>query len=90
VKKIKVADTKGFLFLAREADRTDRNRRVNVERLEKVLDHGGVHVVGWTMIHNDVEMRTQWLLKVKDSDTPLKVFLDMSFEDYNALAEVET
>jgi hypothetical protein len=53
------------------------------------LDPDGTHVCSFSMVHNDVEYRTQWLVKVQGSMTPVEVFLDMSFEDFDKLVDYD-
>jgi hypothetical protein len=54
------------------------------------LDPDGFHLVTWLMDQNDAQyLRCGVLLKVKDSDDPVEVTLDMSFEDYNRLMDAE-
>lgn len=87
--KYKVAGTDKFIALATHAMMTDRNRQVDIPELCKVIDPEGIHLCTLTMLHNDVEWRTRWYIKVKDSMEPLEVWLDVSFTDYESLQEVD-
>lgn len=53
------------------------------------LDPDGIHITGFTMIHNDDHMRVEMYLKVRNNDEPVVAFLDMSFEDYITTMTVE-
>ena len=37
-------------------------------------------MLGMQLPHNDVEMRTQWFCKMKDSDEPTEIWLDVDFD----------
>jgi len=87
-KTVKVADTETFLALCLEADRRKRNRSVVWERLQDRLDPDGLHMVAMSMVHNDGEVRANWMLKMTDSMEPVSVWLDMSFDNFAALGEV--
>lgn len=88
--KYKFAHRDHFLALAREAEKSNRNRQVDFDKMYDILDPEGYNIVAYSMLHNDVEMRTLWLLKQKDSMTPIEVWLDISFAHFNSLPEVET
>ena len=84
----KIANTATFLGLCLKADQAGYNRRVNTEALIEAIDADGIHVVTFSMLHNDKEIRTGWMVKLANSMVPERMFLDMSFEDYEALGEV--
>jgi hypothetical protein len=75
---------------AYEAERSKRNRRFNTRRLENEIDPDGIQLVVFHMIHNDVEMRTEWLVKMKGTMTPTRLWLDMSFKNWDILPEINT
>jgi hypothetical protein len=52
----------------------------------QAVDPAGTHVLGMQLPHNDVEMRTQWFCKMKDSDSPAEIWLDV---DFSALDKVK-
>lgn len=85
----KLANTGLFEDLAYDADKRQRNRRVTQALLD-ALDPNGYHVVTLATMHNDVEVRTQWLVKLAGQDEPATVWLDMSFDNYHALPEITT
>lgn len=75
--------TEGLLFLARQADKNKLNRRVKTELLETQLDPNGIHLVGFRLLHNDVEWRLNIFAKVIDQTEPVEFWLDASFDDYH-------
>jgi hypothetical protein len=88
--KYKIASTDQFIGLCQEAILSDRNRKVGIAKLAEVIDPEGVHLCTFTMLHNDVEWRTRWMVKVNGTDVPAEVFLDVSFKNYKKLAEHDT
>jgi hypothetical protein len=82
--------TKDTLILAnRVAVATNRNRSLYEEPLQKLPDDLKFPV-GFTMIHNDCEMRVQIAVAEDASGGGMaQVWLDIPFETYNALPEVE-
>jgi putative restriction endonuclease len=87
VRKIKYF-TKDLLIEANdEAVRSRRNRTLYEDKLATLPDLR--FPVGFTMIHNDCEMRVQITL-ARSMDGPFgQVWLDIPFETYNALPETE-
>lgn len=82
-------NTKGLAMLAGLAHMRRKNRYPSDELIEQ-LDPNGVHLLVFAMMHNDVEMRTGWYVKVKDSDDPVgPVMLDMEFVDFQGLPQLE-
>jgi hypothetical protein len=86
--KVKVVVTPDLIELNRRAVKAKRNRCF-VDEIEDLLDPEGIHVVTYSMLHNDVEIRVRLLLKFKGRDEPVEGWLDMSFEDFEHLQEVE-
>lgn len=86
---VQVITTPDLLELNRRAVKAKRNRSF-VDNIGDLLDPEGIHIVAWSMVHNDVEIRVRLLLKFKDSFEPQVGYLDMSFEDFNALATIES
>jgi hypothetical protein len=79
--------TKDLLMSAnRTAIRTNRNRSLYQEKLAELPDLR--FPVGFTMIHNEVEMRVEIAIGA-DADNLQTVWLDIPFRTYNALPEVE-
>tara|TARA_Y100000593_G_C4266098_1_gene314871 strand:+ start:1066 stop:1299 length:234 start_codon:yes stop_codon:yes gene_type:complete len=64
-----------------------RGRSVYEDKFVQSVDPNGTHVLGLSIPHNDVEMRTQWLCKMRDSETPVEIWLDV---DFNVLKECTT
>jgi len=82
--KATVTNTQGIMHLALNA--SGRNRCVYEDRFVQAVDPIGTHVLGIQIPHNDVEMRTQWFCKMKGSDVPAEIWLDV---DFNALSKVK-
>jgi hypothetical protein len=68
------ASTNGLKRMAEDSQ--GRNKAVHTENLFGRIDPEGVHVVAFNMIHNDVEYRTLWMVKLKDSMDPANVWID--------------
>ena len=62
-------------------DSQGRNRGP-VDTLDSELDPYGVHVCQMIIPHNDIEWRALWLVKVKDQDEPVTLWMDNSFAAY--------
>ena len=77
---VTVTNTHGMLYLVNNA--RGRNRSVHEDKFIQNVDPDGTHVMGFSMMHNDSEMRTQWLCKMRDTETPAEIWLDI---DFNAL-----
>ena len=69
-------------FKALEIDSRDRNRGPSKELIDK-LDPHGVHLAAWQFIHNDVEYRTRWYVKLKDQTEAVELWMDNSFEAFD-------
>jgi hypothetical protein len=80
-----VTNTAGILYLIENAK--GRNRSVYEGKFTQAVDPTGLHVMALSIPHNDVEMRTQWLCKMKDSNEPIEIWLDV---DFNVLKECTT
>jgi len=82
--------TKDTLILAnRVAIATDRNRSLYEDKL-KTLPQGIKFPIGFKMIHNDAEVRVQiTVAKNAEGDGMGSVWLDIPFETFNALPEIE-
>ena len=78
--KYRLATTEQFKFLDR--DSRYRNRGPTKE-LIAALDPDGIHVAGWQFIHNDVEYRTRWYVKLKDQTEAVELWMDNSFEAFD-------
>jgi hypothetical protein len=83
--KATVTNTAGILYLAENSK--GRNRSVDGLTLMETVDPKGMHVLSFSLPHNDVEMRTMWLCKMKDSNEPQTIWLDV---DFDALRECTT
>jgi hypothetical protein len=76
--KLTVVDTPGLLALCQDAE--GRNRSVYIDRFRKEVDPYGTHVLTLQMLHNDVEWRTMWFVKLIGQEQPTEIWLDVSFE----------
>jgi hypothetical protein len=80
------ASTKGLKLMARDSQ--GRNRAVQTENLFERIDPKGTHVVAFHMIHNEVEYRTLWMVKLKDSMDPANVWIDCGFPVFDKNTEL--
>ena len=87
--KFKVINTPDLIWLNSEAVKSKRNRAFTDE-IGDLLDPDGIHFVAWSMLHNDCEIRVRLMMKFKDTMLPQEGFLDMSFENYASLKEIES
>jgi hypothetical protein len=69
-------------------DSQGRNRAVNTEQLANKIDPEGTHIVAFHMIHNGVEYRTLWMVKLKDSMDPANVWIDCGFPVFDKNTEL--
>lgn len=76
--KATVTDTAGIMSLVMNA--SGRNRSVYEDEFVADVDPKGVHVLGFQFPHNDVEMRTQWMCKMRDIEDPVSIWLDVDFD----------
>jgi hypothetical protein len=83
----KIIITPDLIELNRRAVKAKRNRSF-IDGIEDLLDPEGIHLVVMSMLHNDVEVRTQLLLKFTGREDPVPGWLDMSIEDFNQLLEM--
>ena len=74
-------DSTGIVALAYNA--TGRNRSVYEEKFAKGVDPEGTHICATYFPHNGVEMRTQWLCKMRGTMEPAAVWLDVDFEAFD-------
>jgi hypothetical protein len=81
--------TKDTLILANKvAIATNRNRSLYEDKLDE-LPQDFKFPLGFTMVHNDAEMRVE-ITVANSIEGPFgQVWLDIPFETYNALPEVE-
>ena len=80
-----ITNSAGIVYLAENAK--GRNRSIDNEVFAESVDPEGLHVMVMSFPHNDVEMRTQWLCKMRDLKDPIDVWLDV---DLDALNECTT
>lgn len=82
MKNILITDTPGLLALARDSQ--GRNRGPSDACLQ-ALDTDGVHVLAQRMLHNDVEWRCKWFIKLEGQEAPGELWMDNGFEAFQAL-----
>lgn len=84
-----VTNTQGIVSLVKNA--SGRNRSVYEDKFISDVDPAGMHVLGFQMIHNDEEMRTQWMCKMRDIEDPVSIWLDVDFGLLDSVSlEVDT
>ena len=83
--KATVTNTAGIFDLVRNA--SGRNRSVYEDEFMAAVDPQGVHVLGIQLPHNDVEMRTQWMCKMRDIEEPVSIWLDVDFDVLNRVSQ---
>lgn len=83
--KVHITTSEGFLALARESK--GRNQGPS-QRCLRNLDPDGYHVAVWRFLHNDVEWRVKWAVKLVDRDEPVYVLMDNSLEAFDAYTSV--
>ena len=84
---MRMTDTDHLKLIIEDGWKKDRNRQASNWLMDN-LDPEGWHIAAFTMPHNDVEWRTQFLCKVIDTDEPATVWLDYAFEYGDALVPV--
>jgi len=82
-----VVSTNDLIGLNESSIRAKRNRNIERSGYGK-LDPEGIHFVEFHMVHNDCEIRTMLLCKIVNTMEPVRIFLDMSFEEFNSLAKI--
>ena len=81
-----ITDSEGLMHLVRNSK--GRNRSVDEKSMAKDIDPDGIHVMNFHMIHNDVEYRTLWMVKLKDSMDPANVWIDCGFPVFDKNTEL--
>jgi len=81
--KVKIVTTPELIAAAAVAKRTHRNRQLDSDFLD-ILDPEGIHVVVWSMIHNDAEVRVRLLMKRQGSMSPVEGWLDVPFKTHES------
>ena len=83
--KATVTNTAGIFDLVLNA--SGRNRSVYEDKFMTSVDPKGVHVLGIQFPHNDVEMRTQWMCKMRDIEEPVSIWLDVDWDVLNRVSQ---
>jgi hypothetical protein len=79
--KVTVTNTEGMIYLVENAK--GKNRSVYEDKFIQSVDPAGTHIMAFSFPHNDVEMRTQWLCKMRESELPAEIWLDVDFDALN-------
>jgi len=79
--KATVTNTAGIAALVMNAQ--GRNRAVYEKKFLQAVDPSGTHIMVFQMIHNEDEMRTQWLCKMRGSEDPASIWLDVDLDILN-------
>ena len=81
MKTARISTTRQLKALNSLAISNEYNRAISDTGV-KLLDPDGIHVVDFTMVHNDDHMRIGFLSKFINVDEPIHLWVDASFEDY--------
>jgi len=84
--KVTMTNTPGIMFLAKNA--AGRNRCIDEDEFVKAVDSGGKHILVQSFPHNDVELRTHWLCKMRETDQPEAIWLDVDFDAFKMCTTV--
>ena len=92
-KTFKVLDSEEFRAIANDSIKKGYNRLPSDELLAQ-LDPDGGNVLAFSMPHEhiagkpvDLHWRTEWLVKIVDEEKPIRVFMDMSWDNFNAIPD---
>jgi len=80
--KVTLCNTTQLLAMAENS--VGRNRSADMATLRKSIDPNGTHLLNMSMVHNDVELRTWWLVKASGSMEPVDLWLDVDLEMFQA------
>jgi hypothetical protein len=98
---IKVCDSNTLLVLAAAADKYEFNRRVVTEELVKDIDPNGINIVSLVLPYHRASFgptveprwpdhhRCEVYCKVTGKDDPVRFYLDIEAEKFNALADAK-
>ena len=88
----RVTDTDGLLALCRNAEKgprgRPRNRSVFTDKLAESVHPDGKHLCAMSFDHNGVELRTRWIVRLKDGEGQdmgagiwgTEIWLDVDYE----------
>jgi hypothetical protein len=79
---VRISDTRDIKALNSLAI-TNGYSRAASDNAIAMLDPDGIHLVNFTMVHNDDHMRIGFLCKFLNCDEPIHLWIDASFEDYD-------
>lgn len=87
----RVCNTRTLRALNASAVRNEFNRALGDEFMETEVDPDGIHVLGLALWGHNADTapilhhRADVLIKIRDTDIPVRAFLDVSDEDWQAL-----
>lgn len=81
IKSVRVATTRDLKALNSLAVSNNFNRAISDTGIA-LLDPNGIHLVDFTMVHNDDHMRLGFMSKFINVDEPIYLWVDATFEDY--------
>ena len=84
--RVTMTNTPGILYLANNAH--GRNRSIDKETFQKNVDPNGRHILALQYLHNDTELRTQWVCKMKNTDDPADIWLDVDLDVFEECTTV--
>lgn len=86
--KVMVLGTEQLRQINDDAIAAGLNRSAKREIIDRMAPDG-IHIVGFSMIHNDTEIRAEILCKEKGKEAPTHLWLDMSFENWGQIVALE-
>lgn len=70
-------------------DAKNRNRQIDPEWFAKHVDPDGFHLLAQALMHNEIEYRCQVYIKTKESMEPVMGWIDVSFENWDKVKEID-
>jgi hypothetical protein len=92
-----VIDTESFKTISADSIERGYNRLPSDELLD-ALDPDGTHVLVLSLPHDHIagaldpeggHVRTEWMMKLTGKEEAVNIFLDMTWENFNALPKIE-
>lgn len=75
-------NTEEFLEMAADSEDNKRNRSVYVKKVKRSIDPEGTHIQVFSMLHNDLEIRSLWFVKMRGKIEPTRLWLDVDITVY--------
>jgi len=83
--KATITSTRGIMHLAANAN--GREQSVEIDRIKESIDPDGKHMLYQSSPLEPGILRTQWYIRLRDSDDPVPIWMDI---DDKAFKEVRT